>query len=294
MLKHAYLIMAHNDPYVFHKLISLLDDERNDIFVHIDKKSDLSRFNNVKTEKSNLYFTDRIDNRWGAFTQIETELLLFRTARMHSHYSRYHLLSGVDLPLKTQDEIHNFFNAHANKEFIGFTPQSANADIRYKTGYYHILLKYYKNKRYWIQLVARSIHILFVDIQKVLRIHRRFNFEIRKGANWISITELFVDFVLSREKEIRKVFHFGWCTDELFLQTLIWNSPLKNRIYNVEDEFQGCMRLIDWQRGTPYVWRSSDFSELTNSKRMFARKFSSDVDKEIIDRLYTYLKNKSR
>lgn len=52
MLKHAYLIMAHNDPYVFHKLISLLDDERNDIFVHIDKKSDLSRFNNVKTEKA--------------------------------------------------------------------------------------------------------------------------------------------------------------------------------------------------------------------------------------------------
>lgn len=291
MIKHAYLIMAHNDPYVFHKLVSLLDDERNDIFVHIDKKADFSQFNDVKTEKSNLYFTDRIDNRWGAFTQIKTELLLFRTARKHGHYGRYHLLSGVDLPLKTQDEIHDFFDAHADKEFIGFAPQSADDDIRYKTSYYHIFLKYYKNKRYGIQFAARMVHILFVDFQKVFQIHRHFNFEIRKGAQWISITELFVDFVLNHEKEIRKVFYFGWCTDELFLQTLIWNSPLKNRIYNTDDEFLGCMRLIDWQRGTPYVWRSSDFSELANSDRMFARKFSSDIDKEIIDSIYNMVKN---
>ena len=36
--KHAYLIMAHNNFYVLNKLILLLDDERNDIYIHIDKK----------------------------------------------------------------------------------------------------------------------------------------------------------------------------------------------------------------------------------------------------------------
>lgn len=36
--KHAYLIMAHNNFYILEKLLRLLDDSRNDIYVHIDKK----------------------------------------------------------------------------------------------------------------------------------------------------------------------------------------------------------------------------------------------------------------
>lgn len=35
---HAYLIIAHNEFEVLTKLIGLLDDNRNDIYVHIDKK----------------------------------------------------------------------------------------------------------------------------------------------------------------------------------------------------------------------------------------------------------------
>ena len=38
MEKHAYLIIAHNNFYILEKLLRLLDDERNDIYIHIDKK----------------------------------------------------------------------------------------------------------------------------------------------------------------------------------------------------------------------------------------------------------------
>lgn len=34
---HAYLIEAHKDNYGFLKLLKLLDDERNYIFIHMDK-----------------------------------------------------------------------------------------------------------------------------------------------------------------------------------------------------------------------------------------------------------------
>ena len=40
MGRHAYLIMAYNNPEQLIKLIKLLDDSRNDIFVHIDKDAD--------------------------------------------------------------------------------------------------------------------------------------------------------------------------------------------------------------------------------------------------------------
>lgn len=41
MSRHAYLIMAHNEPDILNKLLLLLDDERNDIFIHYDKKCKL-------------------------------------------------------------------------------------------------------------------------------------------------------------------------------------------------------------------------------------------------------------
>lgn len=38
MKKHAYLIMAHNNWKILEKLLILLDDKRNDIYLHIDLK----------------------------------------------------------------------------------------------------------------------------------------------------------------------------------------------------------------------------------------------------------------
>ena len=38
-MKQAYLIIAHKDDLTFRTLISMLDNENNDIFIHMDKKS---------------------------------------------------------------------------------------------------------------------------------------------------------------------------------------------------------------------------------------------------------------
>ena len=37
--KHAYLIMCHTNFDQLMRLLELLDDERNDIYLHIDKKA---------------------------------------------------------------------------------------------------------------------------------------------------------------------------------------------------------------------------------------------------------------
>ena len=41
MKRHAYLILAHTNFGQLRKLLELLDDPRNDIFVHVDGKADL-------------------------------------------------------------------------------------------------------------------------------------------------------------------------------------------------------------------------------------------------------------
>ena len=50
MKKHAFLIMAHNQFDLLEMLIKLLDDPRNDIYLHIDQKVedfDFQRFSKL-------------------------------------------------------------------------------------------------------------------------------------------------------------------------------------------------------------------------------------------------------
>ena len=61
-MKQAYLVLAHHQFGLLKKQIALLDDDRNDIFIHIDKKSRNVDFNDIKSvaKSSNVYFTERI------------------------------------------------------------------------------------------------------------------------------------------------------------------------------------------------------------------------------------------
>ena len=76
----------------------------------------------------------------------------------------------------------------------------------------------------------------------------------------------------------------------MFLQTVFYNCGLMDTLYD-RDVYRGCVRSIDWKRGTPYVWGSTpgkeddDFRELTESPNLFARKFD-ERHMEIVDRIY--------
>lgn len=43
-------------------------------------------------------------------------------------------------------------------------------------------------------------------------------------------------------------------------------------------DLKNIMRLVDWNRGKPYVFRNSVLYELINSQMLFARKFNVDID----------------
>ena len=90
--KHAYLIMAHLNFEQLAILLELLDDIRNDIFIHVDKK--VKTFDKEKLKNSckfsKVIFTKkRINIKWGGAQQIYTEMLLFEVASKYN-YSRYH------------------------------------------------------------------------------------------------------------------------------------------------------------------------------------------------------------
>lgn len=289
-MKHAYLIMAHNEFELLQMLISMLDDARNDIYLHIDKKAKEFKPKMITTKYATLHvLTTRLDVRWGHFSQIKLEMLLFETAFKNGPYAYYHLLSGVDLPIKHQNYIHNFFTENNGNEFVGFW-HSEDLTANWRVSSYFLLMQYEKSKHKFISILSSKIRNVFVKILPKRDLETRF----KKGPNWVSISNNFCKYLINNKKWILKRFKYTKNGDEIFLQTILWNSSFKNKIYNLENAGISSLREIDWKRGniaSPYTWKSDDKTILQNSNKLFARKFSMKIDEDVIYWLKSHVEN---
>ena len=303
--KHAYLIMAYNNWNQLCILLSLLDDERNDIYIHIDKRSgdypqDLL-MNSVN--KSQITFIPRKKVYWADYSQADVEMDLMEAASSQHHYKYYHLLSGMCLPLKTQDEIHSFFENETH-EFIAMTPNGGSY-VEKHACYYHFLIhnRFYRNCK-----ILKGIDRAFMYVQRALGLKRVYdkNLKISTGWQWFSITDDFCRYVLSERPFIKKMFSYVLDVDEKFMGTMINKLGDYERVYYVtkpgegNQTFQkGCQRYIDFDRPVPqpYTWgrdnTQQDFEEVINSGYLFARKFDERVNNDIIQMINDHLKGKS-
>ena len=281
MNKHAYLIIAHNNFYILDKLLRLLDDERNDIYIHIDKKVKEFNFEYFKNIciKSNIKFIKRMKVYWGGYSQVQCELNLLEEASKNN-YEYYHLISGVDLPIKTQSYIHDYFNKNKGIEFIRFMESGWDYNRVSKV---HLINDYCKTNNKFLELtyvISNKMANKFINKDNYDR-SKKFDYEFKKGDNWFSITHECAKYILSNQNLIRKMFKYSVCPDEHFIHTLIYNSKFKDKI-----SYNTCLREIDWNRGLPYVYKSEDYNVLMKSENLFARKFDSNQDKDIIDMIY--------
>ena len=191
----------------------------------------------------------------------------------------------MDLPIKSQDEIHDFFEKHDGLEFVDEDlPQiseSALSRVKYTHKFYG---KAGSAKDILGALSAKGQKLLGVDKTK-----KYGDIIFQKGRNWFSITHGLAKLVVEKEDWIKEVFGQSVCGDELFLQTVARNSEFAEKICNpntmrsVPDT-----RHIDWERGSnnnPYVFREADYEELMKSKALFARKFDLNIDQKIVEKL---------
>ena len=279
MMRHAYLIIAHNEFELLKLLIACLDDERNDIYVHVDKKASIAGLG-FEVKKCGLYvLQDRIDAKWGDYSLVEVELKLFRDAYSRGPYSYYHLLSGVDLPIKSQDYIHMFCEKHQGTEFVGVAQNVSCKELAWRSQHWFLFPRDFRSGN----LIKKIVRAVFARLQSLIN-YKRTDVQVKKGAQWCSITDGLVSYILDNQDLIYKLFNHTYCPDEMFIQTLCWNSPFKERLYSVSDEFEGCMRYIKWVDGQLMPITVEDVELMKKSDRWFARKFSSS-DKDVLCRL---------
>ena len=197
----------------------------------------------------------------------------------------------MDLPIKSQNEIHAFFEKYAGLEFVDEDlPQISEAALS-RVKYQHKFFgKAGSMKDILGALETKGQKLLGVDKTK-----KYGDIVFQKGRNWFSITHGLAKLVVEKEKWISEVFAQSVCGDELFLQTIARNSKFAEYICNRNTMPEiADTRYIDWIRGNnnnPYILREADYEELKHAKSLFARKFDLNVDRKIVEKICTDLMN---
>ena len=268
-MKHAFLIIAHHEFNILSILVDLLDDPRNDIFIHIDKK--VGSLPTIECKHSQLKFIsdqNRIDVRWGDITQIEAEFALFESAKQNGPYQYYHMISGVHLPLLNQDEFHSFFNSFPKSQVFSPMP-SDPSELERKGNKMNFGMKTFSKSR-----LSQILWRMGIKVQEILDLKINKDRTFIKASNWVSISEDAVDYLLNKKREILNRYKLSMCGDELFVPTELTYA---NKNWNLMYSERLLLHHVGNANST--VITSEDLELIDNSNFLFGRKFSSsDMD----------------
>jgi hypothetical protein len=275
-MKHGVLILAHQHPDHLTDLITSFDDDFY-FYIHIDEKSKF-RHSNIdalrKIPRVQLV-SQKFRVRWGGFNHLISILLLLKEALKQNDLEYFHVISGQDYLIKPVSVIKSIFESNPADYMDYFEVLNSKwksewiKRISYY-GFYEIL-----NSK---SFLGSKIITAIIVLQRKLGFSRTLpKVKLYGGSGWWSLSRESVEYVMNyttRNPMLLKRLRFTFCADEIYFQTVLMNSPFKEKIVNNN------LRYIDWTKRNgnfPANLDESDFQALADSDRIFARKFEFPV-----------------
>ena len=274
-MKVAYLILAHHEPEMLDKLIIELNKPKEQIFVHLDKKTNITLFQSILAGKC-IFIEERLNVSWGSFSMVDATLKLLKAAISGDKFDYYCLLSGCDFPIKSIHDFENYLVENQGKEFlecVDISKRPPNFQKRYK-GFY-----FFENRTKWLLTLNYGI----TKIQRYFYTRKPYNNQpIYFGSQWWTLSGNFVDYILSfleKHPGYIRYFRYTLISDAMFFQTIMAHSPFFEQATNNN------LRLIFFEENTPHpkIWTIEDKDMILQSKAFFARKFDLRKDEKIIN-----------
>ena len=295
--RHAYLLLAHSNLQVMQAALRLVDDTRNDVFIYID--GTLVHESDFHCKSSRVYFLrQKVRFGWGDFLPVEMELIKF--ALSVGKYDYLHIMSDACLPIKTQDQIHAFFDADEKKQiYLHVNCHWFPSIQREAATHYPFVHRKDFRRRKDLKLLAK----ILVRLKMAFGVNRLRNNRsipvVYNGWQWGSISGDFAEFIVENEELLHHTFDDVLANEEVAFQSLAMNSHFRDRMYgfNGRDDAQDASkRMIGWnpKHWTPLIFTEKDFDTIMANKNcFFARKFYADVDMEIVRKIEVALTGKS-
>lgn len=213
------MIAIHKNTNQVATLLEMMDCEENDFIIHIDAKSkdiDEERLR-ASVKYGRLFFSDRVDVKWGDISIVEATILMMKEALKVGHHSFYHLISGQDLPLKNIRSINKYFDDNGeNVNYVAISNKNwIQRIIRYRR-FYNLYEKI--GNSIFVQKVFRKIAMMiggniFAPISSKM-------IGYSAGPAWFDINEATALKIVDNETWIYRHFRYDVLPDEAFIQTV--------------------------------------------------------------------------
>jgi Core-2/I-Branching enzyme len=210
----AALIAAHDNPEALERLLNRLDTPLWTAYVHIDAKSQFSRFSHLKNKAQ---FSDvRIPVYWGGLGLVKGTLRLMRMALDNPATTHVYLMSGECFPIKEDDYIRRILS-QSDGNFLTYVKMPIWHKPLDRLERWH----FSDTNNVLAQKLFRKIswYVPRRDVNNLLRGIQPFG----GSAWWLLNRETGVKILdyLQNNKWYIHAFRNTFCPDEIFFQTLV-------------------------------------------------------------------------
>ncbi|MTI80465.1 MAG: hypothetical protein FH758_06200 [Firmicutes bacterium] len=291
--KIAYLLVVHKSPNQVNLFLEqLLNIGDCDIYIHVDTKSDNIMPQLKKDKKIHIY--SEFDVKWGSFEIVESAIFLMRKIQeLGKTYEYIYFGSGQDLI--TRNGLLGYLDENKGNIFIQIDDKPIKNNDR-RSSRFNVKwpkkllirndLHLYRFVRIFISILCKFGINLFPNKKRLKK-----ELTFYQGRTWFIIpyeVMIYINNYLTENGNYIDFWRDSLASDLMFFQTLIMNSPYKNKVHD---------ELMYVQFGTkfrnmnhPHTITIDDIEKLKKSNKYFARKFEEKEDYEVIK---YYLKNVS-
>lgn len=279
----AILILAHTAPDHIIRLSKLLQ-KRFEIYVHFDKKTVITAEQSENMRNFNIHCYQEVFVNWGSCSIADATRLLMSEAIKNLEITHMHIISGQDWPVENIDNIYNFYENNLNIYLECYAAEGVKKSGEPIVLWQKLYYNYDKiNRR---TTFGKIYHRIIFAAQALLGVNKfkklGVDLEIYHGSQWMDLPRDAVEYLLyyiEKNKNVKKVFETGFCSDEFWVQTILYNSKFRERI--VSDNH----RFIVWQRkygSYPAILDESDIEAATSGNYHFCRKIVPNISEKFI------------
>lgn len=283
--KMAFLISAYTEPNSLHAMIRKLNEMvPADFYIHIDKKVEIEPFQSDLDDMQNITF---IKNRtrvyWGGYSQVKMQMEMIKEMLSRNvRYKRVINLTGTDYPVVGKKTMREALENDDVEYICGF---DVNNEVN--PGRRKMSLKY---SCFYLMDTYKIIRAILIRLKLPRIFYLTVKTPIYYGSEYWALTfdcikELYHEYL--NDRQLQRLFHFSFVPSEAWVHTMFFNSDWKKRaVQEIQNECQGLIKLspITFFKYTKSIkiLDESDYKDIINSGRLFARKIITGKSDSLI------------
>ena len=307
-MQKNYLILAHKNPLQLSRMIERLDDGASKFFIHLDAKTPIEPFAACLEGGHICFIEPRERCVWGDFSIVRATIHLMEAASKEQGV--FILMSGQDYPIQSQRYINAFLESNKGFDFIEIEPLEEKWKpkmVKDKLEHYHIL---HSEERGHSNCYAPFAHCSVFQKLRTLthllkgRLSRK-NFRLLcslpkrvapferqyAGSQFWAFSErtfyTMLNYIREHKAVLEGYYKYTSSPDEIYFHSVLMDLVAKDSTIKLKDP----ITYVNYFRKNN-VFVTEDFEKLSSAKgKLFARKFDTDIDIEILNKLDYLNKN---